>query len=262
MIEFKPVHNIKKNNDGAALITTIIIIFFISILATVILYIAGVNFRMKKADYRTKVSFYINEQPLEMMQSNLVIPVCESLNEAYAYTNSNYAYLGSERKKAFRDKMFEALRSRVITPYGDNIKTLVSSLTGVSSTNIIIPSDYSYTGDPDLFADFMFTSHNSVFSDNEQYVIVPYDDIYVATSSDLSFIDLPWTPSTPDNDVKILFKKITVVTINEGFRSVINTNIAVSVPSLDWSGGAMPVLNSVKSYTVNDLIHYDSWNNE
>ena len=261
MMKIKTDPNIKKNNNGAALITCIIIIFFISILATVVLYIAGSNYRMKKADYKTKVSFYINEKPLETMQTNLIIPVSESLNEAYAYTVSNYASLGGYRKEAFRGEMFENLKDSLVTMSGDDVKTLVSALSGVSDTNITIPSDYSYTAAPDGFADFAFEFHSSDFSSDGQYIIVPYDSIFITGSPDLSFIELPLPAGIHDKDVKIYLKKVTVITVQDGYRSVIKTDIAVSVPPLDWSGGSM-VTESGRSYVVNDLIYYNNWNNE
>ena len=63
--------NRKKDNRGAALITVVIVLLFISILCTLILYVSAVNYRMKKADYLAKVSFYSSEIPLENMESNL-----------------------------------------------------------------------------------------------------------------------------------------------------------------------------------------------
>lgn len=48
----------KRNNAGSAIVTVLVVVTFITILATVLLYISGMNFQMKVTDYRTKESFY------------------------------------------------------------------------------------------------------------------------------------------------------------------------------------------------------------
>ncbi len=58
---------INRDNKGSALIVCIIVLLFVSILATVILYMSGVNYRMKKTDMYSKYAFYAAEEPLERM---------------------------------------------------------------------------------------------------------------------------------------------------------------------------------------------------
>ena len=48
----------KQNNAGSAIVTVLVVVTFVTILATVLLYISGMKFQMKVADYRTKESFY------------------------------------------------------------------------------------------------------------------------------------------------------------------------------------------------------------
>lgn len=112
--------SIRNNDKGSALIVCIIVLLFVSILATVILYMAGINYRMKKAEYRTRRTFYEGEQPLERIQTNLIIPVSEALNIAYIKTNSNYAQLASTdaRRQYFYDEFEKAFRDIIIKNYG------------------------------------------------------------------------------------------------------------------------------------------------
>ena len=83
MNKFKLFSKIKKDNKGSALIVCIIVLLFVSILATVILYMSGVNYRMKKVDSYSKHAFYSAEEPLERIQSNLLIPISVALNNSY-----------------------------------------------------------------------------------------------------------------------------------------------------------------------------------
>ncbi|MDE6518408.1 MAG: hypothetical protein K2L18_11285, partial [Acetatifactor sp.] len=62
----------KLNNDGSAIVTVLVVVAFITILATIMLYVSGMNFQMKVADYRTKESFYQAETPVEELRAQLV----------------------------------------------------------------------------------------------------------------------------------------------------------------------------------------------
>ena len=108
-MNMKKMQSLKKNNKGSALIVCIIILLFVSILATVILYMSGINYRMKKNEYNTKVTFYSGEIYLERMQSNLVIPVSEAMGNAYMATNSNFLALdGVDNRRSHFYNGFEA----------------------------------------------------------------------------------------------------------------------------------------------------------
>lgn len=110
----------KVNNSGSAMIVSIIVLLFVSILATVILYMAGINYRMKKSDLNTRVSFYSSETTLEAMQTDLVVPLSYALNEGYMATNSKYLDLGSSdaRREAFYISTYDALEDLLIKQYG------------------------------------------------------------------------------------------------------------------------------------------------
>ena len=116
----KVSRDIKKNNRGSALIVCIIVLLFVSILATVMLYMAGINYRMKKTDLNVTKSFYTGETPLETIQCNLLIPASEALNEAYAITNSFYAVYSTtdQRQNLFYQSYYESLKKLMMEQYG------------------------------------------------------------------------------------------------------------------------------------------------
>ena len=116
----KKHNNIIRNNKGSALVVCIIVLLFVSILATVILYISGINYRMKKAEYNTKYSFYTAEEPLERIESNMIIPVSEALNNAFVTTNSVYAADGTfdAKRREFYIQFAKSYKDLLIKNYG------------------------------------------------------------------------------------------------------------------------------------------------
>ena len=134
-------NNIIRNDNGSALVVCIIILLFVSILATVILYISGINYRMKKAEYNTKYSFYVAEEPLERMQSNMIIPVSEALNTAFVTTNSVYAADSSfdEKRKEFYIQFAKSYKDLLIKNYGgSSVGSDGSTLTGPAVVKNIV----------------------------------------------------------------------------------------------------------------------------
>lgn len=90
------------NNAGAALVTVIVVIAFASIFATVILYMAGLNFHMKSSDMKIKESFYDGEKALEEIRARLMVDASEAFMESYQNTMITYARdTGSQRQTNF-----------------------------------------------------------------------------------------------------------------------------------------------------------------
>ena len=81
----------KLNNSGSAIVTVIVVVAFISILATTILYVSGMNFYMKMTDLHTKESFYEAETALEEIKAFLMTEAAEAGREAYMDVVINYA---------------------------------------------------------------------------------------------------------------------------------------------------------------------------
>lgn len=130
---------LKLNNAGSAIVTVIVVVAFISILATTILYMSGMNYFMKATDLKTKKSFYTAETALEEVKAELTAEVAKASEEAYTYVMINYASSdGYSRYNLFQNKFFEILNAnwearRVTSPgasaisYEDMIKLIVDT---------------------------------------------------------------------------------------------------------------------------------------
>ncbi len=79
----------KLNESGAALVTVVVVIGFISILVTVILYSAGMNYYMKGTDKEIKDSFYDAESALEIVKADMLTMANDAFQVAYKETVTN-----------------------------------------------------------------------------------------------------------------------------------------------------------------------------
>ena len=80
----------KMNNKGSALLTVVLVVAFLTILATTLLYVSGMNFQTKQADYQNKKSFYSGEEALEEIRANLMEDASEAALLAYNDIMMNY----------------------------------------------------------------------------------------------------------------------------------------------------------------------------
>jgi len=312
--------SIKKDNKGAALIVCIIILLFVSILATVILYMSGINFRMKKAEYHTKIAFYGGEETLERMQSNLVVPVSEAYNLAYTTTNTHYTDLGSPdaRRAFFYNEFYKELQTILVENYSGGagnttsigldgssvtdsylIKYMLHNLTysdgsntpynGVAVNDIYCNGDAalssysnpSYSNNPMAFVNTLMSVReadgtSTYFPGNADgsprvYIVVSsYLDNGTANANYQSFVQLstdsvqPQTPNQANpsllkegKECRLLFKNICVVMVQDGYTSVIKTDLAVQLPPVDWNGGMHTT--EYTNWDVYELFYYVNW---
>lgn len=312
--------SIKKDNKGAALIVCIIILLFVSILATVILYMSGINFRMKKADYHTKVAFYGGEETLERMQSNLIVPVSEAFNLAYMSANTHYSDLSGpdQRRAYFYDEFYKEFKDILIKNYSGGtgtttsigmdgssvtdamlVKYMLHNLTywddtsvpysGVAVSDIYCNgesalsafSDVSYSNNPMAFVNKLLAerdaSGNSIYfpgnadgSPRIYIVIGSYLDNGSADANFKSFVQLSTDSVQPQaadaadpaalkdsTECRLLFKNICVVMVQDGYTSVIKTDLAVQLPPLDWNGGLHTP--DYANWDVYELFYYVNW---
>ncbi|MBR1855395.1 MAG: hypothetical protein IJ794_20010 [Lachnospiraceae bacterium] len=85
----------KSNNRGSALLTVILVVAFLTILATTLLYITGMNFVIKQADYQNKKNFYTGETALEEIRAKLMEDIVSvAAEEAFNRSCKNYVSQG------------------------------------------------------------------------------------------------------------------------------------------------------------------------
>ncbi len=303
-MNMKKMQSLKKNNNGSALIVCIIILLFVSILATVILYMSGVNYRMKKNELNTKISFYSGEIYLERMQSNLVIPVSEAMGNAYMFTNSNFLALenSDNRRNQFYSSFDAQLKDILMTHYAvsdsitdsgsapyDNafIKNIIHNLTSTGpNSGDGIPVDQIYINDGSKcgysnyatgldFVNAIAASDPTAFEGDAnpstpKYYVCVFGELNQggatpADKQELNYkqfitneIDNGGTLNDPDK-CRLLMKNICVVCVQNGYRSIISTDIAVQYPPLDWDSGLSG--DPVTEWNVYQLIYYINWSN-
>ncbi|MCR5702474.1 MAG: type II secretion system GspH family protein [Lachnospiraceae bacterium] len=85
-----------KKDAGSTLVTVVVVIAFMSILATIMLYISGQNYKTKIIDQRSKASFYEAEEVIELMRTRLIMDVIAASEPAFSDTSVNYIQSGDE----------------------------------------------------------------------------------------------------------------------------------------------------------------------
>ncbi len=317
----------KLNNQGSALIVSIIVLLFVSILATVILYIAGVNYRMKKNELKTKVAFYRGEIYLERMQANLIIPVSEAMNVAYRKTNSQYfsfyidpnldvypstdpepALRGTsdsdKRREIFYRNTYYELRDILLSHYGVDdeitndgpapndsafVKNIIHNITstgaasgdGIDISHIYCNdgsmATYQHYDSATQFIENILLGHPNAFEGDADpntpvyYVVVygqlnqggaTYEKKQLFNYSEFVDLDIinPATGGIAEADkCRIVFKNVCVVCVQNGFRSVISTDLAVQFPPLDWDNGTTS--DPVTYWNAFQMFYYINWKN-
>lgn len=285
------ISNIRYNNSGSALIVCIIVLLFVSILATVILYMSGINYRMKKSEYNNRLTFYESEIPLESIEANLVLPLSEAFNNAYRKTNSRFLHLGTSdaRRRDFYQNVYDELESILLDNYsgasiGDAastatdstpIKNIIHNLTydniaydnGIDVANITCnESTDDYRGIPYSYITLLSDPTGlNMFTADGIYIVLPANlDKGNAKDNYESFVERSWLSNPTDsssalNDVdkcRILFKDVCVVSVKDGYRSIVTTDIAIQFPPMNWDHGST---NGYEAWDVYQLIYYVNW---
>lgn len=263
-----------KDNRGAALITVVIVLMFISILCTLVLYISAVNYRMKKADYLSKVSFYSSEKPLEEMQSRLVEPVSISYNYAMQITNARYdSYASVEARKlgfyqTFQDQFIKTLHSRYSTEditSVEFVEDMMSALTDIPESRIYTCADGAYwSTNADVFIEALVDNNliTGIDGTDVSYMVLPVydsdnDGDYVNNFITLELTDPLNGAAYDDDHIRVIFHDIYIVTIENNSTSVVRTDIAVQMPPIDWVGGTG---NTGRvEFNANEMLFYVNW---
>lgn len=217
----------KQNNQGSAMITVIVVIIFVSILATTLIYISGLNYRMKVADYNTKVSFYEAEVPMEEIRTQLVIDASDAFVSAYRTAASEFVGTDSAMReekfqKAFCQKFLEIWNMRD----GDGTNGI--------STELAI---------------------KNIISNYDQFTVT------VETGFKTGFSD----PGTPHNIIKLEGVEIQYTNSSNNYTSIIKTDFWISIPNLNWGVDSYSNIweenatNSGDNINFQQLVIYKNW---
>ena len=106
--------NAKKNNRGAAIIMVIVSIAFIGMLVAMIVYMAYCNYLMKGTDRVAKDNFYSAESALDVINAGLQQDVSDSMAEAYVSTMQNSDGVTSDQMSVnFQTKYFSQIEKKL-----------------------------------------------------------------------------------------------------------------------------------------------------
>ncbi|MGN0431664.1 MAG: hypothetical protein ACI4EQ_04835 [Lachnospiraceae bacterium] len=189
----------KLNNKGSAIVTVIVVVAFITILATTILYVSGMNYYMKMTDLRTKESFYEAETALEEIKAALAVEVAKASDAAYEEIMINYAATdGYTRYSLYESKFYQILK--------DNWEQK--------------RLDLSVDGNPVPYLEVL-----------QSYVETPYKAGLTLDASNptAGSIDLSYTA-----DGYAIVKGVQLTYSKDGYTTMITTDYVITVPELNW----------------------------
>lgn len=222
---------IKKLDDrGAAIVTVIVVVAFISILATMLLYMAGINYEMKIQDYATKCSFYDTEIFMEEVKSQMALDASVAFDKAINKVQKNFANFpdGTARELAFNQAFYEEFE-----------KIWKDGSTALAGNK------YRWS---DRITNSILTVHDA-------------DNLlaWCPESEHLQFVD----------NNKVILPMVTITFTNsKGYTSRICADMCVRVPHLDWATQSTTASgSSTKAVTdtalaFEDCVKYMNWTKE
>lgn len=252
----KRLKEFHKDQMGAALVSVMIAVIFLSVLATIILYVAGNNSQMKATDYGTKIEFYESERVLEIMQSQLVKDVSVASMTAYTKVMSNFLSLNIIERKdayhaAFKEAFLELYNSDGTAP--DNIANRL--LNGTATQNGYV---YLINGaDSTLQDSFYF---DQVGEHSDAFSVIERDTFSLNPGP----VDPLAPPSTAD-EWHLEIKNVSLVYTNAaGYTSIITTDLMVIPPAFNWNPANALSSDPTTKTNVDcmDCVTYINWRKE
>lgn len=198
----------RLDNRGSALLTVVLVVTFLTILATILMYISGLNFQIKEADYRNKKSFYEGEEGTEAIKVELMKDVSDAAFRANQDLSINFANITSadtrknEYNKYFVNRLQEVFDDRLAS-YGGSWNALLASYMP-NSTDYVLTMDLAYD-----------TNGNGVLSSDE---VLEVNEI----------------------SGSIILRGVSVKYTNPKYKLVtkISTDFRITAPAFDWSAAA------------------------
>lgn len=219
----------KKNNKGAAMIMVIVSIAFIGMLVAMIVYMAYCNYMMKAADKVAKNNFYSAESVLDAINAGIQQEVSNSMSEAYVETMQNSLnQTADEMSETFQKDFFVYLRSKLAT----------------SATKTIVPTSEVTTSavkwDTDLLIKYATDAKYGGF---KKAAAQGAEGAYIAPSSGNGNI-----LTLKDKQYLTLHNIRVVYTDEKGYVSIIETDIRVKVPDLNYAVASSRL--DVENYSI------------
>lgn len=240
----------KLNNDGAALIFAILVVMFISILTTILLYVSGMNYEMKMTDYKTQISFYGAEIPLEELRVRLAEDASTAAIDAYKAVMKDYSSLGDGNARTALYKQ----------TFANTLDTLWN--TRKSADACAVSHDNTWCN-----------AIHAALSSNPNYKVMVESSLASTTLADETwYIILPDAPTAPsgitDSDAQMYYdesagrihlQKVTVIYKENDFISEITTDLVVMIPDVEWGVNAYDsTWDEADASTERDIIDFEN----
>ncbi|MBR1862308.1 MAG: hypothetical protein IJ796_10720 [Lachnospiraceae bacterium] len=245
----------KLNNDtnkGSTLVTVVVVVAFLSILATVILYLSGENYKTKIMDQRTKESFYEAEEVVELMKSQLAKDVAEASKPAYRRTNIDYIQSANESIRAeqyftlFKTSFDSTWRNHWFNDSGDfdgekGIKELFPGATDVTCDRVNETAEFSININGSKLICYL---SGFKFEDSYKTVTSIYGDSLSADNIARYYV----------NDIHVFVRDK-----DKGYTSIVSTSFEITPPMLNW-GDSNDNEDKVLDYT--ECVKYFKWSKD
>lgn len=203
----------KLNNRGAGLVTAIVAIALITVLASTLLGISYMNYKMKVTNSNSKDAFYSAETALDEINMGLQAVVSKAVSTAYSQVMTNYSTIAKESDK--------------------------NALMESEYYNYITNALYD-TSDP-TYGHYSVSILQSYLKTQAWNSTEEYGCVVSADGDDNRMITYSQTGIVLKN-VKVYCKD------QKGYTSIITTDIRLSFPTIDFT--AVSALPEILGYSV------------
>ncbi|MBE5871800.1 MAG: hypothetical protein E7294_11155 [Lachnospiraceae bacterium] len=205
-------HMKKTDDKGSAIVVVILAIAFAGMLVAMLMYSSYVNFKMKGADRQAKATFYTAESALDEINAGLQSDISMIMTNAYTDVMKSAAKVTDENRKANFQTEFCDLFKKICNPGAQKREDFINHLISYwTTTPRYTATDGSYGDTTGKFGAYLELTNTGDAMAN-WYV--------------------------EDEDI-ITLKGLRVTYINEkGYVSIIETDIVIKIPDLEFSANS------------------------
>lgn len=224
-----------RDNKGSAMVMIIVIIAFIAILVSVLMFVSFSGYQMRVVDRRGKDNFYTAETVLDEINVGLQGEISGALSKAYSEVMNNFSLYQSAnaRNKALHEIYYKNLKERLQKSSTEPNNYNITKLQGYLSADSLGNGD---------------GTRDSFLSGGASYGAI--------VESNLEYPALGEEYKMEVDNSKLLLKDLKVSYVDQnGYISIISTDIRITLPSLNFSqASALPDLENCSMIVDDTLI--------
>lgn len=217
----------KKDNKGAAIVVAIVAIAFIGMLVGMLVYMAYYNYLMKHIDKKNKDNFYSAEYALDIINAGLQQDISDSMSEAYVKAMKNSAGMTAENMTLqFKTYFVNNLQERIADPTDSNkwnATHLINMWTAADLATVSVEGETgAYLGTTDVIP---AKQYHLELTNTDYYTIENVKVVYTNEDGYISIIETDIRLKVPDVDFAKSAAKLNL----EDFSLVANTSLINNV---------------------------------